>query len=157
MVKRLSCILLLTVLCSCTSPYILHQRSFVTKKSLEQVGTPYHYGGYTPKMGFDCSGLVYYVYHHLLGYQIPRTVRALDKVAAKVWFFKHEGDLLFFNIGYKWWNPHTWHKVDHVGIYIGHGAMIHAPHTGSRVKIVYDVFHNSYWMGHYRYTKRLIH
>lgn len=90
------------------------------------LGTPYVWGGTSPKPGFDCSGFVQYVYAHF-GVHIGRTTYdqindgtevSLDKLKA--------GDLVFFGTKQ---DPH------HVGIYIGFGAYIHAPHTGDFIKI----------------------
>ena len=91
----------------------------------QYLGVPYVWGGTTPN-GFDCSGLVQYVYKQL-GINISRTTytqvndgRAVTKDELKA------GDLIFFaNSG----------GVHHVGIYIGNGQFIHAPQTGDVVKI----------------------
>lgn len=91
----------------------------------QYLGVPYVWGGTTPN-GFDCSGLVQYVYKQL-GINISRTTyrqvndgRAVTKDELKA------GDLIFFaNSG----------SVHHVGIYIGDGQFIHAPQTGDVVKI----------------------
>jgi cell wall-associated NlpC family hydrolase len=90
--------------------------------ALKAVGVPYHWGGASPSSGFDCSGLVYWAYEHV-GVELPHSSYALAGIGRAV---KHlrPGDLLFF-YGY-----------GHVGIYIGHGRMVHAPHTGSRVQVV---------------------
>jgi cell wall-associated NlpC family hydrolase len=88
------------------------------------IGVPYRYGGSSPS-GFDCSGLVLYVYKQL-GVHLPRTsmaqygaTRQVSRSSARA------GDLVFF------WNGG---RVTHVGIYAGGGMMIAAPHTGSRVQ-----------------------
>lgn len=98
------------------------QAANIAKKYL---GTPYVWGGSTPD-GFDCSGLVQYVYKQM-GYDISRTTytqinegKAVSKDNLKV------GDLVFFGDGS---SPH------HVGIYTGNGQYIHAPSTGDIVKI----------------------
>lgn len=85
------------------------------------IGVPYRYGGRTPA-GFDCSGLVWYVYHEL-GVPVPRTA-AEQRVAAVTVPTDglQPGDLVFF------YTP-----VDHVGIYVGGGEFVHAPSSGKRV------------------------
>jgi cell wall-associated NlpC family hydrolase len=88
------------------------------------VGTPYRYGGRAPA-GFDCSGLVWYVYQ-TLGVPVPRTA-AEQRVAAQIVprDALQPGDLVFF------YTP-----VDHVGIYLGDGEFVHAPAAGKRVERV---------------------
>jgi murein DD-endopeptidase len=93
--------------------------------ALQQVGTPYRYGGSTPA-GFDCSGLVHYAYTSA-GVSIPRTTTGqwskLPPVAERD---MRPGDLVFFNIE---------GKMSHVGMYIGDGRFVHAPSTGKRVAV----------------------
>jgi len=87
-----------------------------------ELGVPYRYGGSSPS-GFDCSGLVAYVYGKL-GIRLPHNAaaqyaygRAVDRSHLK------PGDLVFF------------HGLGHVGVYIGRGRIIHAPQSGERVEI----------------------
>ena len=85
------------------------------------VGVPYQYGGRSPE-GFDCSGLVWYVYHEL-GVSVPRTAaRQRDATARVSSDALRRGDLVFF------FTP-----KDHVGIYLGGGEFVHAPATGRTV------------------------
>jgi cell wall-associated NlpC family hydrolase len=87
------------------------------------LGVRYVYGGSSPRSGFDCSGLVSYVYAHF-GVRLPRTSYAQFNDGARVRRGGLKpGDLVFFD------------GLGHVGIYVGHNKFIHAPHTGSRVKI----------------------
>jgi cell wall-associated NlpC family hydrolase len=86
------------------------------------LGTPYRYGGADPS-GFDCSGFVAYVYGQM-GISLPHYSGA--QYAAGVAVSRNDlqpGDLVFFN------------GLSHVGIYVGGGNFIHAPHTGDVVKI----------------------
>jgi peptidoglycan DL-endopeptidase CwlO len=86
------------------------------------VGVPYSYGGMSPRSGFDCSGLVSFVYRHF-GVVLPHyTVAQLSEGRHVPRRRVRPGDLLFFGLG-------------HVGLYLGHGRFIHAPHTGARVRI----------------------
>jgi cell wall-associated NlpC family hydrolase len=90
------------------------------------IGAPYVYGGRSPK-GFDCSGLVWYVYRQY-GLKLPNSSKKQAAVGRKV--ARSElipGDLVFFK---------SKAQVDHVGIYIGQGQMIHAPGRGRRVTTV---------------------
>ncbi|WP_225733208.1 C40 family peptidase [Pseudoclavibacter sp. CFCC 13796] len=84
------------------------------------LGTPYVWGGAAPG-GFDCSGLVQYVYAQL-GIRLPRVDTAQRAAGVEVSALDaRPGDLV--------WKP------GHIGIYIGGGRMIHAPKPGDVVKI----------------------
>jgi cell wall-associated NlpC family hydrolase len=87
-------------------------------------GTPYRYGGVTPK-GFDCSGLVHYAYSKV-GLSIPRTTRDQYRASQRLSLENAQpGDLLFFRIDSR--------KLSHVGLYAGDGRFIHASTTQKRV------------------------
>lgn len=102
----------------------------IAQRALEQVGTPYRYGGTDPQKGFDCSGLVSYV-HGLEGVNVPRTAAAQFAAAIKVEVDElRAGDLVFYRLV-----PGS-REVTHVGIYIGQGQFVHAPQTGKRVGAV---------------------
>jgi cell wall-associated NlpC family hydrolase len=88
----------------------------------KQLGTPYRWGGASPG-GFDCSGLVSWVYGRL-GVELPHNAAAQFSAGRPVKPSKlRPGDLVFF------------HGLGHMGIYIGRGKMIHAPQSGRRVEI----------------------
>jgi len=93
-------------------------------------GTPYVWGGTSPS-GFDCSGLVQYVYGQL-GISLPRTSEEQSQVGAPVPGLSEAqpGDLLFFA-----GSDGTPSAPGHVGIYVGDGQMIDAPHTGTSVQL----------------------
>ena len=55
----------------------------VLMRAISLVGTPYRYGGNTPDSGFDCSGLVAYVYREMLDLRLPRTSRDLAAVQGR--------------------------------------------------------------------------
>jgi cell wall-associated NlpC family hydrolase len=90
--------------------------------ALQAVGVPYRWGGASPGAGFDCSGLVYWTYGRL-GIEVPHSSYALYDRGRRVTRMK-AGDLLFFS------------GLGHVGIYVGNGRMVHAPHSGARVQVV---------------------
>jgi cell wall-associated NlpC family hydrolase len=92
--------------------------------ALRAVGVPYRWGGSSPSSGFDCSGLVYWTYGRL-GISLPHSSYALYGRGRRV-ARSHlkRGDLLFF------------YGLGHVGIYIGHGRMVHAPRAGRNVEVV---------------------
>jgi len=86
------------------------------------VGSPYRFGGSEPS-GFDCSGLVYYVYAQA-GVRLPRTAAEQQAQTIPVAFDAlAPGDLVFFKT-----------PADHVGIYIGGGEFVHAPASGRKVE-----------------------
>jgi peptidoglycan DL-endopeptidase CwlO len=92
--------------------------------AVREVGVPYRWGGSSPAGGFDCSGLVYWTYGRL-GIALPHSSYALYDQGRRVARSRMKpGDLLFFS------------GLGHVGIYIGRGRMVHAPHTGTRVQVV---------------------
>jgi len=98
------------------------------------LGTPYRYGGETPR-GFDCSGLVFYSYSSA-GIPVPRTTREQYRQSDLVQLkYLRPGDLVFFTLGRG--------KVSHVGIYAGNDRFIHAPSSGKRVS--YAHLENPYW------------
>lgn len=100
------------------------------------VGTPYRWGGNTPKGGFDCSGLVVYVMRRSLGTTLPRTVEQMSNVGYEIaWEDRLPGDLVFFNT--------TGGEFSHVGIYIGQNRFVHAPRAGGTVRL--ETLVSSYW------------
>ena len=105
--------------------------------ALGLVGTPYKWGGNTPESGFDCSGLIAFVYKSQTGVKSPRTVLAL-----KTW--GHEvtreqlrtGDILLFGSAKD-------KEPSHAGIYVGEDRFVHAPSTGGTVKL--SKLTSTYW------------
>jgi cell wall-associated NlpC family hydrolase len=102
--------------------------SQVVADAAQYIGVPYQWGGTSPATGFDCSGLVQHVYADL-GIALPRTSQEQATVGSPVASLAdaRPGDLLFFEPG-----PGG---PGHVGIYIGNGKMIDAPHTGTTVQV----------------------
>ena len=110
------------------------------------VGVPYVYGGNTPKGGFDCSGLIVYVYNKAAGIRLPRTIqlmsakgRSIDNQAPA------PGDLVFFNT--------TGEKYSHAGISVGQGRFVHAPSAGGTVRL--EQIENPYWAARFTEARRL--
>jgi len=95
----------------------------VVADAKKYLGVPYRWGGTDPATGLDCSGLVQRVMKDL-GVTVPRTVRDQRNVGQEIGSLAQAkpGDLLVFG-------------THHIGIYLGNGKMLHAPHTGDRVKI----------------------
>lgn len=116
------------------------KRDGILSTALDLIGTPYRYGGTSPR-GFDCSGFVHYVYKQQ-GILLPRTSagqfhsgRTLTTDDAQ------PGDLVFFT-------TRRGKTISHVAIYLGKGLFVHAPSRGKRVTIS-SLYSNKYWK--YRY------
>jgi peptidoglycan DL-endopeptidase CwlO len=104
--------------------------------AMQYLGVPYVWGGMSPA-GFDCSGLISYVFAQV-GVSLPHHAAAQYGYGAPVSRDQLQpGDLVFFN------------GLGHAGIYVGGGSFIHAPHTGDVVKIssLYDGWYDSTWVG----------
>ena len=118
----------------------------VLERALALLGTPYRWGGTSPDKGFDCSGLVGYVFRNALGIELPRVSREMARSGelisdrAKL----NEGDLVFFG---------RRGRVDHVGIYLGEGRFVHAPSTGKDVMV--SSLETGYWSGKYLQARRV--
>lgn len=119
----------------------------VLMRAISLVGTPYRFGGNTPEGGFDCSGLVNYVYRDMLDLRLPRTSRDLagfqgPKISPRQ---LAAADLVFFG---------SRGNVTHVGIYVGEGRFVHAPSSGGTVRL--DHLDGHYWRDHYSGAKRVL-
>jgi len=116
-------------------------------RAIALVGTPYHSGGNTPEGGFDCSGLVGYVFRDVAGIVLPRTAEEISEIGAPE--IDHErlesGDLVFFR--------HHTRSISHVGIYVGEGRFVHAPNEGGTVRL--DRLDDPYWREHFSVAKRI--
>ena len=118
-------------------------------RALGLVGTPYRWGGNTPDSGFDCSGLIGFVFRDAAGISLPRTTRELIVMRAQDVSEQNlqTGDLLFFATG-------GGSRVSHAGIYVGEGRFVHAPQTGGTVKL--DTLSKAYWQNAYLSAKRVL-
>ena len=118
-------------------------------RALGLVGTPYRWGGNTPDSGFDCSGLIGFVYRDAAGIALPRSTR--DMLVMRAPNVNREqlqtGDLVFFATS-------GGSQVSHAGIYVGEGRFVHAPATGGTVKL--DSLDKPYWQKAYLNAKRVI-
>ena len=98
------------------------------------VGTPYRYGGNTPEGGFDCSGLIAYVFRRSVGQPTPRTVARMAGFGEPVPVSAlRTGDLVLFGAS----------TPSHAGIYVGEGRFVHAPSSGGEVRL--DRLDSVYW------------
>jgi cell wall-associated NlpC family hydrolase len=120
----------------------------VLMRAIGLVGTPYHYGGNTPQGGFDCSGLVQFVFRDTAGIRLPRSTRELVAIDAPA-VRRDElqpGDLVFFAPGGG--------GASHIGIYVGEGRFVHAPSTGGTVRL--DLLDSEYWRRSYSGARRVL-
>lgn len=103
----------------------------VILEAYEYLGVPYVWGGTTPS-GFDCSGLMQYIYKEV-GVYLPRVARAQQNYGIIIPLTQIQpGDMVFRE-----------YPATHVGIYIGDGKVLHAPQTGDVVKIA--TYRESWW------------
>ncbi len=109
--------------------------------SMGLVGTPYRWGGSSTATGFDCSGMIQFVYKNALDVSLPRTARDMAAASRKIPDNQLKaGDLVFFNTGGS-------SQYSHVGLYIGNGEFIHAPSSGKTIKT--EKLSSPYYAKHY--------
>ncbi|GAA0708078.1 C40 family peptidase [Dokdonella soli] len=116
-------------------------------RAIALVGTPYQFGGNTPQGGFDCSGLVGYVFRDAAGVGLPRTSAEMSDLPARklAGDSLQSGDLVFFEDG---------RRISHVGIYVGERRFVHAPNSGGTVRL--DSLDSAWWREHFVYGKRVL-
>lgn len=124
----------------------------VTPQSLDQLfssidqslGTRYRLGGASPE-GFDCSGLVLYLYKKNFRMILPRTASDLAALGSMVPKQSlRPGDLIFFS--------NEGRNIDHVGIFIGQESFAHAANSGVKLSHLYERYYES----RYAFAARLI-
>ena len=105
--------------------------------AMRYLGVPYRWGGASPSTGFDCSGFTMYVYAKI-GVSLPHYAASQYGMGVAVSRSQLQpGDLVFFR------------GLGHMGMYVGGGNFIHAPHTGDVVKIssLSDSYYTRNWVG----------
>ena len=130
-----------------TEPAAVPRRELVLR-ALSLVGVPYKYGGQSPDTGFDCSGLVHYVFNEVWGVALPRRSQDMSRVGNAI--ARHDlapGDLVFFATLREPYSP--------VGIYLGNHKFVHAPSSGGRVEVV--AMTHRYWVRRYNGARRIAH
>lgn len=114
-----------------------HRGSSLIRAARAYLGTTYVFGGMT-RSGIDCSGLTYLAALHV-GVVLPRDAADQSRVGTAIARSQlRPGDLVFFGPGGR-------SSIHHVGIYVGHGRILHAPHTGSSVRVSPLSSFHDYW------------
>jgi len=122
-------------------------RSDVVLQALALLGTPYRYGGTSPELGLDCSGLVQHVFSSVYSWNLPRRTEDISGIGQPVSRTELQpGDLVFFNTLRR--------AFSHVAIYIGEGRFVHAPANSGRVRI--EGLDDRYWAARFSGARRVI-
>ncbi len=118
-------------------------------RAIGLVGTPYVWGGNTPSSGFDCSGLIGFVYNDVAGIRLPRTTAQMMQMQGQRVPRNQlrSGDIIFFSTA-------SHGRVSHAGIYVGNGRFVHAPSSGGTVRL--DSVDSKYWNKAYLQAKRVL-
>ena len=124
-----------------------HHVKKVINRAHTLLGIPYLWGGMSLEKGFDCSGMLVYLFKNEANIHVPRTTAAM--LSAKLQKIdRHNlkpGDAVFFR-------TQGGTRSNHVGLYIGDNRFIHAPRTGKTIRI--DSMDNSYWKKNYTTARR---
>lgn len=119
----------------------------VLMRAMSLIGTPYRNGGASPASGFDCSGLVAFVFGEVAGLKLPRSAEEQARVGREV--ARHElapGDLVFFDTLRR--------PFSHVGIYLADVRFVHAPSSNGVVRT--ENLSDRYWAPRWNGARRLI-
>jgi len=122
------------------------ERSEALLQALLAIGIDYSPGGKSPATGFDCSGLVAYVFQEAWGIRLPPTAAAQSRAGVPVSLAELQaGDLVFYDTLKR---PYS-----HVGIYLGDGKFVHAPKSGAQVRV--ESLKSSYWSPRFDGARRI--
>jgi cell wall-associated NlpC family hydrolase len=135
-----------TQIVSKTSPAAQPKAKGVVKTARSQLGKKYVWGGESPRTGFDCSGLVWWVFRQH-GISLPRISWRQYHVGRTVRSHLAPGDLVFFRSS-------LGKGRYHVGIFTGGSSFIHAPQTGSFVRV--ESISTSKWRRRFVGARRII-
>lgn len=125
---------------------LFSQAQELAMRALGFIGVRYKWGGSSPDTGFDCSGLIRYLYAQITGQSLQGNAAEISRVGEVI--DKSElqpGDLVFFNTLRR--------PFSHVGIYLGNSRFVHAPSRGGSVEIV-DMSQR-YWKSRFNGARRL--
>jgi cell wall-associated NlpC family hydrolase len=126
---------------------VLHFGSELVLQAMTLLGINYKFGGNTPDTGFDCSGFVRYVFKEAFGHILPRRSEDISQKGQRISVEQLvPGDLVFFNTLKK--------TFSHVGIYIGNNQFVHAPSSGSGVRV--ESIDKNYWQARFDGARRVL-
>lgn len=121
---------------------LLTTRERLVARAHQLIGHRYRWGGASVETGFDCSGLLVYLYRTVAQAELPRTTQSMiaryDLAISP--YELQPGDAVFFSRNGN-------ERASHVGIYIGNSQFIHAPRTGKTIRI--DSLESAYWKNSY--------
>jgi cell wall-associated NlpC family hydrolase len=118
----------------------------IALRALAYLGVPYRFGGDDPGRGFDCSGLVRFVFRDAFGIELPRRSDEIGRAGSAIERERLQpGDLVFFNT--------LGRAFSHVGIYIGDGRFVHAPARRGQVRV--NALDERYWSARFNGARRL--
>ena len=129
-----------------TAPSVKDRATSLVVNALGFIGVKYRRGGDAPNTGFDCSGLVHYVFHDAWGLDLPRRAEQISHIGERIGKDQLKpGDLVFYATIRK--------TVSHVGIYLGDGQFIHAPSRGEQVRV--EDMNQPYWIKRFSGARRI--
>jgi cell wall-associated NlpC family hydrolase len=165
--RRLVCLLTVTaLLAACSSPPPLRHSARTSNShyynlshlqadgagreilmyTLSLLDVGYQFGGDNPEAGLDCSGMVSYIYRNAVGVKLPHNAASIASISRPIPADDlRVGDLVFFNTLNR--------PFSHMGIYIGDGKFVHAPHSNSVIRI--DRLDNRYFAAHFEGARTL--
>ncbi len=114
------------------------------------LGVPYVHGG-NSRLGVDCSGLIYRVFHDILRMDLPRGVDGLFRTGQRATAPLHVGDLVFFDTN----ENATISTPTHVGIYAGGGRFVHAASEGSHTGVIVSLLDTAYYKDRFLGARRV--
>jgi len=129
-----------------TQPAVATPAASLIASALGLLGIGYRMGGSSPSSGFDCSGMVGYVFRNAVGLSLPRRAEEISRVGTKVTRDQLQpGDLVFYKTLRR--------AFSHVGIYLGNNRFIHAPSAGGAVRV--DDMTEHYWAARFTGARRV--
>jgi len=142
-------IIVILIIFTAANVFSLDIQQDIIKKGSQLIGTPYRYGGTNPS-GFDCSGLVNYLYKPHIP-SLPRTASQMARYGTTIPLYEiSSGDLVFYATGQ---DPDD---ITHVGIYIGQNTLIQAVSAGPERGVILTDLDEKYWKNRYKWVKRVL-